>query len=146
MNLAFILSLPLLQIHITAVFITLAIVVVADIHGLLWVLGKIKTLPKRRMDVLHAAVWIGLAIIITAGALMFSTYSDYLLSLSAFRSKMIFVAVLVINAVFIGKHLHIATQKEFSSIPTQEKKVLIISGLVSTTCWIGAFISAKLLG
>lgn len=138
-------SLPLLQIHITAVFATLAIVVVADTHGLLWIFGKLKTLSLQKMQLLHRATWIGLITIMLAGGSMFLGYSEYLLSLPAFRFKLFFIAALLVNAFFIGKHLTVATTATFASLPLKEKRALLISGAVSASSWIGAFISAQFL-
>lgn len=138
-------SLPLLQIHITAVFTTLAIVVVADLHGLLWVLGKFKTLPSKRMHYLHRAAWAGLITIALAGLAMFSAYPEYLLSLPAFKLKMVFVTFLFINAFIIGKHLSAASNHTFVSLSVREKSVLLLSGAISTFGWIGAYICAQFL-
>lgn len=141
----FIETLPLLQIHITAVFVTLGIVVIADSHGLLWVLGKLKTLPAARMNLLHWATWTGLAVILTAGVFMFLGYGDYLLTLTAFRFKLLFVFALLINAFVIGKHMHIASSTSFAELSKKERFTLLFSGAVSGVCWIGAFVSAQFL-
>ena len=141
----FIYTLPLLQIHLTAIFFTLAVVVTADGHGLLWILGLLKSLPHKRMEILHILAWIGLVTIMLAGATMFSTYSEYLLTLPAFQLKMLFVAFLVLNAFFIGKHLKIATVRPFAELSFQERLPLLISGAVSTTGWIGAYICAQFI-
>lgn len=141
----FIYALPLLQIHVTAVFLTLGVVITADSHGLLWMLGKLQTLPRKRMEALHVLAWIGLITIMLAGATMFSTYSEYLLTLPAFQLKMLFVVFLVLNAVVIGKHLKIATVRSFASLPRKERIVLLLSGAVSTTGWVGAYICAQFI-
>jgi hypothetical protein len=141
----FMYSLPLLQIHIGAVFATLAIVIISDFHGLLWVLGKSETLPYARMRMLHTCAWIGLITIILAGATMFSSYPQYLLSLPAFQLKMVFVAFLLMNAFVIGKHMHVAVLQPFATLSKQEKLVLLISGAVSTIGWIGAYVCAQFL-
>lgn len=141
----FITTLPLLQIHVTAVFITLAIVVIADLHGLLWLMGKVKTLPQKRMVQLHRFTWTGLLTIMTAGIIMFSSYPEYLLSLWAFRFKALFVAALFINAFFIGAHLRVAQEKSFAELSVHEKRRLLFSGAISAICWIGAFLCAQFL-
>lgn len=141
----FIATLPLLQIHLTAVFTTLVIVIAADLHGLLFVSGKMKTLPLKRMKALHRATWIGIFFIILAGLSMFSSYSEYLLSLPAFRVKLVFIGALLLNAFFIGKHLIIAGQQPFASLSRKERFLLLASGAVSTVSWAGAFISAQFL-
>lgn len=138
-------SLPLLQIHITAVCVTLALVVVSDLHGLLWLLGKKQTLPRQRMEFFHRAIWTGLVIIMTAGISMFIFSPSYYVSLWAFRFKMLFVLLLVINAFLIGKHLSLAHEQPFSKISATEKRALFLSAAISTVCWIGAYVCAQLL-
>ncbi len=144
-NMEFTNALPLLQINLTAIFITLAVVVTADTHGLLWILGKMRVLPQTRMEVLHRLAWGGLIVIVLAGATMFSTYSEYLLTLPAFQLKMLFVLFLFLNAIFIGKHLQVATVRSFAELSPKERLPLLISGAVSTTGWIGAYICAQFI-
>lgn len=141
----FIASLPLLQIHVTAVFATIAVVVVSDVHGMLWLMGKLPTLPRKRMELLHKAVWAGLVCAIAAGFTMFLFYPDYLLSLWAFRFKVLFIAALLINAFLIGKHMRLAYTQSFASLSAREKRLLFISGAVSTLGWIGAYTCAQFL-
>jgi cytochrome bd-type quinol oxidase subunit 2 len=138
-------QLPLLQIHITAVFVTLMLVIVSDVHGLLWMLGKTEVLEKKRMTLLHRGVWIGLLCVMAAGFSMFISYPEYLLSLPAFQFKIVFIAMLIINAFFIGKHLRIAHEKTFASLTSKEKALLLVSGAVSTLGWIGAYTCAQFL-
>jgi hypothetical protein len=138
-------SLPLLQIHLTAVFTTLALVIISDLHGLLWVLGKMETLPKKRMELFHRAVWVGLITVMTAGFSMFIFSPEYLLSLPAFQFKVIFILMLIINAFFIGKHLQVAHDRAFASLTSKEKATLLVSGAVSTLGWIGAYTCAQFL-
>jgi len=138
-------SLPLLQIHITAVFTTLAFVIISDLHGMWWVLGKTQTLPQKRMRFLHYAVWVGLLITMSAGFCMFITYPSYLLSLPAFQLKLVFIGFLVINALFIGKHMQTACTQPWSTLSSKERKVLLLSGAVSTLGWIGAYTCAQFL-
>jgi len=138
-------SIPWLTVHVTAVTLTLIIVVIADVHGLLWLLGKKETLPKARMEFFHKLVWFGLGVTLFAGFMMFKSYPDYLLSLSAFRFKLLFVALLVINAFFIGKHVQLVSQMPFRDVSPAKKKALLMSGAVSTLCWIGAYTMALLL-
>jgi hypothetical protein len=138
-------SLPLLQIHLTAIFTTLAIVVVADAHGLLWLTGKIEKLPAARMYVLHTLTWIGVICIAAAGISMFASAFEYYLSLPAFRFKMLFIFGLVLNAFFIGKHIPMATTTVFKTLPQKDKIILLVSGAVSTLSWLGAYICAQFL-
>ncbi|MDA8596835.1 hypothetical protein N9L26_00680 [Candidatus Pacebacteria bacterium] len=136
----------ILSLHIAAVVITLATVVIADSYGLLWLSGKKDTLDERRLALFHRLVWVGLGITAVAGALMFVQYPGYLLSSAGFQVKLFFILALSINALLIGKHLKLATEQPFATLPTREKVTLILSGLVSTTAWVGALIAAQFIG
>ena len=138
-------TVPWLSVHVTAVLSTLAVVVIADLHGLWWLLGKTNVLPKQRLVLLHNLIWVGLAITITAGAIMFSWAPEYYLSLTAFRLKMLFVLFLLVNAIVIGKHMHWAFSGPFGALNKGQKQALILSGFISTAGWIGAYVCAQFL-
>lgn len=138
-------SIDWLTVHVTTVMFTLLVVAIADLHGFLWLVGKKETLPHKRMKLLHTLVWLGLSISMFAGFMMFKSYPEYLLSLWAFRFKLLFVALLVINAFFIGKHIRLASEMPFQTVSPSEKKALLVSGAVSTLCWVGAYVAAHLL-
>ena len=139
-------SLPLSDIHVLFVFVTLALVVTADGHGFLWLIGKLEVLPRPRMELLHKLIWGGLSVIITTGAIMFLFYQDYLVTVTAFWIKMGFVLALLINAFFIGKLAHKSYSRPFVLLTHDERIPLIISGAVSTVAWVGAFTAAQFLG
>lgn len=131
--------------HVGAVFATLALVVIADLHGLWWLLGKHDTLPSERIRFLHKAIFVGLGLTILAGAMLFSYATDYYLSLIAFRFKLLFVFALGINAFLIGKHMELTFSNRFVDLSSEQKRALLISGAVSTLSWIGAFTAAQFL-
>lgn len=135
-----------LPIHITAFFLTITAVAVADAHALLWVIGTLPQLPKSRMHTLHMVVSYGLLVLITTGCIMFWPVRDFLLYETAFQIKILFVAALTINGFVIGRHMHIATTVPFSDVAPKLKATLLVSGCVSTTSWIGAFVAAQFLG
>lgn len=134
------------SVHVIAFVFNIVLVVISDFHGLLWMTGKMRTLPQGRMVLFHRLIGVGLGVAIISGAWLFSTASEYLLTVPGFYSKMIFVGALVVNAVFIGKHIHIASTLPYSEITSKEKRALLISGAVSSVSWLGAFVSAHLLG
>jgi len=136
----------LLPVHIATVFITIGAVAIANAHALLWVLGKVEVLPRRRLEFLHKVVGWGLLIIITTGATMFWPARDNLLNTTAFTVKMLFVAALVINSVVIARHMETALTRSFNSLFPRERWSLLISGAISTTSWIGALVAAQFLG
>lgn len=138
-------TIPWLSIHVTSVVLTILIVVIADLHGLWWLLGKVENLPKLRMIWFHHLIWLGLVSTIVAGGVMFSYAPEYYLNLTAFRLKILFVLALVINAWLIGKHISLTIESRFIDLTASQKKTLITSGLVSTIGWIGAIILAQFL-
>jgi len=144
--LEFLASFPLANVHVTFVFITLGLVVLADSHGLLWLLGKLETLPRQRMELLHKLIWIGLSIVLISGGGMFLLYQEYLVNITAFWIKMTFVSALLINAFFIGKLAHKSYNRPFVLLTHEERMPMFISGAISTAAWIGAFLAAQFLG
>jgi hypothetical protein len=130
------------EIHELILFITLAVVVFADLQGLRWVLGWVPTLSARIVRVLHFVVYLGLGGMVVTGLTMFSRDSAYLLSNPVFLVKMVFVAALIANSFLIGAHIQVASEKPFAQLSSGGKKKLIVSGIVSGVCWI----SAMLLG
>lgn len=135
-----------LTIHITTATALIGLVVATDLYGLLWVIGRRTTLSRRTLTVLHRLVWTGLTVMIASGGVMFLTYREYLLTVPAFFVKMGFVAALLINAVVIGRHLHLAAERPFAEVSRRERRSLYISGVVSTGSWVGAILAARMLG
>lgn len=72
--------------------------------------------------------------------------SSYLVTVPAFLLKMAFVVTLFINGLVIGHLVKVATERSFASLSWRERLPLLVSGAVSTTAWIGAFVAARLLG
>jgi len=103
-------------------------------------------LSKKLFTLLHRIVSIGLVGMILSGGYMAYGYgTEVLLRNYVFSTKMLFVVVLVINAFFIGKHMHLAFDKEFKELTKKEKRSLISSGLVSTGSWVTIFVLGKIL-
>lgn len=135
-----------LGIHVGSFLVNLGMVIVADGYGARWVLGQVETLHAPFMRWLHRLISVGLGVSIISGALLFSTVSDYLLTVPAFYTKLAFVAALVINAWFIGRHMEVATRTPFRSLARSERIPLYVSGVVSTASWIGVVVAAQFLG
>lgn len=136
----------ILTLHVSAVFFTLGVVVSTDLYALQWVIGWKEALSPKILRRAHRTVWVGLIVTMSAGFLLFLPYDAFLLSDFAFRLKMLFVAMLVVNALVIGSHIDEATKGPFAALTPRKKLVLITSGLVSTGGWIGAFIAAQFIG
>ena len=135
----------LLPFHIAAVFATVFMVVVADVHAGLWVIGKIKLLPKWRMEKLHQIVSLGLLAIVVTGVSMFWPVQGFLLYESSFQVKVLFVLALIVNSLVIARHMGVASAREFAELSLRERWPLLFSGAVSTLSWVGAFIAAQFL-
>ena len=135
----------LLPIHIGAFIVTITAVVIADLHALLWVLGKISMLQRKRLTILHDVVGVGLVVSITSGFILFLPLREYLVTVEAFWVKLAFVLVLIINSFVIARHLHIPTSRTFVSLTKRERRPLLISGAASAVSWAAVFASALLL-
>ncbi len=136
---------PLVFIHVACVFVTLILVVTADIYGLRWVIGNKHTLNARILKLLHRVIWTGLVLTTLAGAAIALPYFDYLITTTAFQIKLLLVFFLNVNAFVISHHLSIAATTSFIGVPKREKWFLFISGAVSVIGWIGSLIAAQFL-
>jgi hypothetical protein len=136
-----------LLLHMTSFFASIAMVVLADSIGLLWVWGKIKRLPRRLVLSLHKLIWLGVSVSVVSGLTMFMELREYLLTVPAFYTKILFIVVLIINATLLSRHLRAALRVEsFSDLSQKERTSFIISGMVSAVSWVSIFVSANLLG
>lgn len=80
----------------------------------------------------------GLTLMIVTGVLLFSDAWGELIFNPAFYVKMGMVIALIVNSVFIGKLMHIATIKPFTLLSPKERHSILASGAVSIMCWLGA--------
>lgn len=131
--------------HLIILAFTAAAVITTDLYGLQWVLGKKERLNATFLRRMHALIWVGLVGMIATGLYMMIPSWEGYLSIDLFKGKMFFVVVLVINATLIGKHMHLPTTRAWKEISTKTRRALVISGFVSTTSWLGAFVLAKIL-
>jgi hypothetical protein len=132
--------------HILAIFVTGITVMYADEQGLMWMLGKKVTLSERKVEILHALVSVGLALVILTGGLLALRTLEYYLSDTRFLLKMGFVGALVINGFFVGSFSRMATRSSFASLSLRERLPLLISGAISVAGWGGALIAGFMLG
>jgi len=136
-------EITLIQVHLMILTITFFVILYADHLGFNWMRGKEEVLDQTVMKRLHRAVWLGLLGMISTGFLMAWPGREYYLSHTPFIIKICFVAVLVGNALVIGKISDVAYRQRFASLSQKQKIGLLISGGVSTACWVGAFLTAK---
>lgn len=135
-----------LTLHIATALCLLATVLFSDLKALLWMRGKVNTLPYKLLVRLHQIVYGGLVVMLTTGLYMFWPVQSYLLTQPAFQLKMLFVFLLLINSILIGKHLRLASTSSFRELAAKQKFLLLFSGAVSFTSWVGALIAATQLG
>ena len=135
----------LLPIHIGAFVITIIAVIIADLQALLWVIGKLSTLKRRPINVLHHMVSVGLFVSVSTGVFLFWPLREYLVTVETFWIKMVFVAVLIINSFVIARHMHVPTTQTFASLSAAQRRPLLMSGAVSAISWITVFVAALLL-
>lgn len=133
-------------VHISAVVLTLFVVFLTDLYALQWLLGWKETLSKRVLRRSHRLVWAGLIATMLAGFLLFLPYASFLFTDTAFRLKMLLVAMLVANALVIGSHIDEAANGPFAALSFQKRAILIASGFISTAGWISAFTAAQFIG
>ncbi len=124
--------------HLTAVALTLGAVLYSDHQGFRWFVGRVETLPQKRVALLHTLVSVGIALILLTGGTMFLDRSTYLLSQPIFLIKMCFVGALVVNAFFIGSISRLASEKAFAELTPSERTKALVSGGVSLIGWAGA--------
>lgn len=135
-----------LVIHLGSMLWNVALVIGSDTAGLLWVLGITPTVKRRWLERAHRLIYVGLAFSIVSGAYLFSTVSAYLLTVPAFYVKVGFVAALLINAFFIGKHIKLAAETRFADTTRGERIKLFLSAAVSVVGWVGVLVAATQLG
>ena len=136
----------ILAIHIGSFIVTIVTVVIADLHALVWWRGWFAVLDKRRLQWFHRIVSIGLGVSILSGIFLFWPAREYLLTRPSFYTKILFVAVLCVNAIYIHQHLLVACRQRFSELTKAQQRPLLVSGMVSTVGWITVFIMARQLG
>ena len=129
---------PIVAIHLLTLGLTALVIVYSDHQGFLYFRGKKQTLSKSFLKWSHHLVWTGLILMIVTGVVLTIPQWEYRLTQGAFYIKMAFVATLVVNAFAIGTLSKLAGRTPFASLQKEQKRTLLISGGVSSVCWIGA--------
>lgn len=128
----------MVEVHLAVLLLTAVGILWADHLGLQYFRGQRATLPARLVTRLHWGVALGLLGMIVTGAWVASDRWAYLMTQPAFFLKLFFVAVLVLNALFITALMKKATTTPFLSLAVRERAVLLVSGAVSGVGWLGA--------
>lgn len=133
------------SIHIFGLLFSLVIVTIADEQAFSWVTGKKSTLHPTGIRVLHWLTWVGLLTMIVSGTILALPMFGFVLAQPLFIMKMLFVAILFLNAILIGRFSHVATERAFATLSWDEAMPLLISGALSFMGWIGALVLALIV-
>ena len=132
-------------IHVLATLFSFGVVWKADKEALAWVRGKKETLSEKRMRTYHILMWVGLVALVVTGSILSYPMLGYLLSRPLFIMKILFVAVLFLNAILIGRMMRTATTQAFATLQWNDRLPLMISGAASSISWVGALVLALVL-
>lgn len=126
------------EVHLAVLLITAVGILWADHLGFQYFRGQRQTLPALLITRLHYAVAVGLlGMILTGGTMAYDRWS-YLATQPVFFLKLFFVAVLVLNALFITSLMRKATVTPFALLTVRDRAVLLVSGAASGLGWLGA--------
>lgn len=126
------------ELHLAILLITAVVILYSDHEGFAYFREKKLTLSKQFVAWSHRLVWAGLLGMLLTGVVLVFPSWEYWLQDPAFYVKMGFVLTLFINAFFIGKLSHVATETPFSLLEQHERQTLLVSGALSAIGWIGA--------
>lgn len=128
--------------HVFAFLASLGIILTADKQAVAWVRGKKALLDGSFLRKLHLLLWATLGVQIATGAVLAYPMRAYLLGQPLFILKLLFVAILVLNAILIGRLMPAASERTFASLSFDEKLPFLMSGAISGMSWAAAAILA----
>ena len=135
----------MLFIHIFATGFALAVIVMSDKEAFDWMRGKKQMLDPLLLHRLHLLTWTALLALIVSGLILFYPQRTILLTNPLFIMKLLFVAILCVNGILIGRLMGIAQMRPFVSLTSREKMQLLVSGAASFISWAGAFVLGMIL-
>lgn len=135
----------MLAVHILSFGFVLGVTAVADKEVFGWVSGKREKLERKSIMLYHTLIWAGLLSLIATGLYMFWPMRLYLLGTILFDIKLIFVAILLVNAFLLGRLMPAAFTGPFRELSAHTKKALLMSGAVSAFSWFCAAALAFLI-
>ncbi len=131
----------ILPIHLLILGFVAITVLRADHMGFNWMRGSIQTLDEKEVKKYHYRIWFGLGLMILSGLFLFWPLREFLFTRPQFYVKMVFVATLIINGCIIGYLQKRISGKTFTSLSIKAKMPFLISGGISTLCWVLAGIA-----
>ncbi len=125
----------MLVLHILSFGFVLGVTAIADKEAIQWLRGKKSILDRKTLTTYHILIWLGLITLIASGFYLFYPMRLFLLANLLFDIKILFVGILVVNAILIGRLMNLALTKPFAALKSHEKISLILSGAISTFSW-----------
>lgn len=132
----------MLTVHITAVFFALIMLFFADKEAFSYMRGSKQTLDREFTESLHNATWVVLGILIVTGILLALPQWQILITNLLFIIKILFVGMLVTNAVIIGRLMPISFVRPWASLTEEEHMMLMLTGAISAFAWVGTITAA----
>ncbi len=123
--------------HLLSLAFVAIVIVIADHDGYLYMRGKKAVLNAMKVKRLHQLAWVGLIAMTLTGIGLIAEDPD-VLEEAAFGVKMLMVAALFVNGFVIGQLSKWSVSTPFASLTSKQKLMLLGSGAVSVSCWIGA--------
>lgn len=128
------------ELHLTILTLTALVIFYSDHQGFLYFTGKKERLSAQFITWSHRLVWAGLLGMITTGVFLTIPRWMFLFQEPAFYVKLMLVGVLIVNAFAISELSAHATEVPFKELAKEKQRVLLVSGALSATGWIGAAI------
>lgn len=128
----------LTKIHLYTLMLAIPFILFADHLGILYFIGKPKTLKASTIQRLHMIIFFLLLIMIGTGVALTLPAWDFYLNDAIFLVKMFFVMVLFINGIFIGRLMESASQRPYAELDKRRKVLLLISGSLSFSGWVAS--------
>jgi len=132
----------LANIHVLCMVFSIGVIFFADKDAFAWLRGTKPLLDRARMYRTHLLMWGGLLALMGTGVTLFLPRATYLLSQPLFIIKILFVAILFVNAVVIGRLVDVAVTRPYASLTVSEKLPLLVSGAVSVLGWTSVILIA----
>ena len=132
-------------VHILSLLFAVCIMALADKEVFAWLRGKKETLIEKRMYLYHILMWEALFALIGSGILLALPRLSYLITQPLFVIKMLFVGILFVNAIILGRLMPVTSERGFSSLSKEEKMSVYMSGVISAFSWIATTLVALTL-
>jgi uncharacterized membrane protein len=126
------------NIHLATLLVTATIILYSDHEGFNYMTGRKVVLSTRTIHWSHRLVWAGLILMLMTGVVLILESWAYYLQEPVFYLKMGFVLILILNAFAIGKLSRVATERAFFELTGEERRTLLLSGVLSAVGWFGA--------